>query len=149
MANGPFIWLNKAKKKINSVIDFNAGSFALVLCTSSQTLGPTFLGTSADCRYADLTAELPTANGYTAGGAALTGVSFTEDLTAGTVTFTANPLTWTLSSSITYKYAVLRKVGGNNDLIAVMDANTSGGSSTPDPGTLTITPNVSGIVGWS
>jgi hypothetical protein len=42
-----------------------------VLTTSTQAITRTFTGSSGNARYTDLTNELGTASGYTAGGVAL------------------------------------------------------------------------------
>jgi hypothetical protein len=69
-----------------------ANPFALILATSAQVL--TSAGQSL---YADLTAELPTAGGYTAGGVALTGVTLTRAGAVTTFTFTGPTPKWTAS----------------------------------------------------
>lgn len=117
----------------------------MVLCDSSQALDPTFLGTSGDCRYSDLTGELPTANGYTNGGEVLTSVSLS--ITGPVVEFTcANP-SWTLSGpGITFKYLVIKdNTAANGDLVFMCDMDTSGGSVSFAPGALTIQINAAGI----
>lgn len=82
-------------------IDFSADTFKIALFTSSSNANdPTKLV------YGDLTNELSTANGYTAGGATLTSVSWTQSTV--TVTFSCAAAAWTASGgSITARYAVI------------------------------------------
>jgi hypothetical protein len=62
---------------------------------------------------ANLTNELATANGYTAGGLALASVAWTQTTT--TVAFSAANSVWTASGgSIVARYAVIRAVGTLN-----------------------------------
>lgn len=151
MAEGPFTWFNAAKDKIaKDVIRLDTHSFRAVLVDASQALDATFVGGSGDCRYADLTGELPTADGYVNGGLDLTDVVFSR--AAGVVKFTADPMAWVLSDTITYKYLVIYDLSStNDDLLCFMDANTASGVAvaTPVAGTLTVTPHANGILGWS
>lgn len=149
MPNGPYTWFDAAIDKIaKNVIRLDADDFYAVLVTEIQAIDPTFVGASLDCRYADLTDELPTADGYTAGGQLLVDTVFQR--TAGVVNFTADPLDWTLTAGISYKYIVIYCDNANNDLVCFMDANTTSGSavSTPFTGSLIITPNAAGMIGW-
>lgn len=72
-----------------------ANSFKGILTTSAQTLT-----SSVGTVYADLTAELTTAGGYTAGGVVLTGVSISISGATTTFLFTGPSPSWTSSSSI-------------------------------------------------
>jgi hypothetical protein len=66
--------------------------------------------------YADLTNELSTANGYTNGGLALTGVTW--DHSGGTATLDADDASWSASGgSIVARRAVLRAIGTFNGQI--------------------------------
>lgn len=147
MAVGSFTVINIAKKKIgDGTLDLDTHTFKVALCGSAQTIDATFAGTSTDGRYADLTAELPTANGYTATGATLGSVTWTRS--TGTVTFDAADTSWTLTGSITYKYGVVYDdTATNKDILGFFDVDTSSGSATTSPsaGTHTITWNASGL----
>lgn len=147
MSAGDFTVFNLAKKKIGGgTIDLDTDSFKVVLCGSAQTIAANFAGSSTDCRYADLTDELSTANGYTQASKALSSVTWTES--TGTVTFDAADVAWTLTGSITYKYGVVYDdTATNKDLLGFFDADTSSGSATVSPtaGTHSITWNASGL----
>lgn len=65
--------------------------------------------------FADVSAsELPTAGGYTAGGAALTGKAVTTVLHSAR--YSASPVRWS-GSTFTARYAVIYKVGTVNSLV--------------------------------
>lgn len=75
------------------VIDFSADTFKIILMQSGFVFNKdTHEG------YADVSgSELGTANGYTAGGATLTGVAVTEDDTDDRCEITWNNVSWTAS----------------------------------------------------
>jgi len=79
---------------LQKVLDMDSDTIKIALVTSSFTWSrATIHG------YADVTNELSTANGYTAGGATLAGAAYTEDDTnnLGKVTYTN--ATWTASGT--------------------------------------------------
>lgn len=143
---GPFVFLNRAKLKVltggGTTINLTTDTFKAALCTSVQALDGTFLGSSTDARYADLTAELTTANGYTAGGLALSSLAltrFTGSATNDSVAWDCADLVWTLTGGITFKYLVIYDfTATNKDIIALCDMDTGGGSVSPLAGTLTV-----------
>lgn len=138
---GAFFWFNAAKLKImrgGGSVDLANDAIKWVLCASSQALPATFTGSSGDCRYSDLTGELTTANGYTAGGLAMTGQSLL--LSGASVVWNSDNPLWTLSGSITFKYLVAYdNTTANKDLLCVADMDTGGGSVTAVTGPLLIT----------
>ena len=141
MAAGSWIVFNRAKLKLaNGSLDLDTNPFRMVLTTSSQALAATFVGTSTDCRYSDLTAEV-VGTGYTATGKLLT-ATWTQ--ATGTITFDVDDQAWT-SSTITAKYAVIYADNTNDDLLCFVDLETGGGSVSTTAGTLTVTINASGV----
>lgn len=85
----------------DGTIDLDGDTFKVALVSSTYTPSA-----STHTVYADITNELSTANGYTAGGATLGTVTWTES--GGTVTFDAADASWTASGgSITARYAVI------------------------------------------
>lgn len=144
MAAGVITLFNIAKEKLaDGTFDLDSQTFKVVLCDSSQALSASFAGTSTDCRYADLTGELSTANGYTAGGLTLT---TTWTRSSGTMTFDADDAAWTLTGAgITYKYAVIYADNTNDDLLCFFDVDTGGGSISPSAGAHTLQWNASGL----
>jgi hypothetical protein len=141
MAAGNWIVFNRAKLKLaNGTFDLDTQTFLMALTTSAQVLDATFVGTSTDCRYADLTAEV-VGTGYVAGGKTLT-ATWTQS--TGTITFDVDDQAWT-ASTITAKYAVIYANNTNDDLLCVVDLDTGGGSVSTTAGTLTITINASGV----
>ena len=142
MAAGSWIPFNIAKLKLaNGTFDLDTQTFKMALTTSAQALAATFAGTSTDCRYADLTAEVANGNGYTTAGKTL---SCTWTRATGTVTFDCDDQAWT-SSTITCKYAVIYADNANDDLLCFCDLDTGGGSVSTTAGPLTITINASGV----
>lgn len=144
MAAGAFtVYSNAALGISNGSFDLATNTFVVVLLSGSYSPQP-----NTDSTWANVsTYELPTGNGYTAGGQVLTGV--TNTLSGGTVTFTAASPSWTGFSG-TFKYAaIVRRASGTlastDLLLCYVDTNTSGGTITGDGGTLTISPNASGI----
>ena len=96
-------WLVYESAKLNygnGVMDFANDTFHMQLHTSTYV--PTLSGDSV---RADLSNELPTANGYTVAGAAMT-VTYTQ--TAGVATFDSNDVVWTASGgSLVARFAIV------------------------------------------
>lgn len=87
MAAGNIIVYDSLKKFVgDNTINFATGAFKVALLANAYT--PDL---AAHTVYADLTNELATANGYTAGGAALANTTWTES--GHTTTFDADDLT--------------------------------------------------------
>jgi hypothetical protein len=142
MPAGSWIVFNRAKLKLaNGTFDLDTNTFKMALTTSAQALAATFVGTSTDCRYADLTAEVAAGGGYTTTGKTL---AATWTQATGTITFDVDDQAWT-SSTITAKYAVIYADNTNDDLLCFVDLETGGGSVSTTAGTLTVTINASGV----
>lgn len=144
MPAGTFTIFRRAKPKlITGVIDLDTQTLKLALTTNVQSITDDFAGSSTDCRYADLTAEVASGSGYTTGGATLTSVTVTRS--GATVTLDAADVSWP-SSTFTAKYGILYADNTNDDLIGFVDLET--GSSTgvsPSAATLSVNWNASGI----
>jgi len=82
-------------------IDMDAATWKLALATSSFT-------PAIDTQdfYDDVTNELSTANGYTAGGVTLSGVAISYDATTDQIRLDWSDPSWTFSSSVTWRYGI-------------------------------------------
>lgn len=153
MAAGAFIFPNKAKLNFfntTNLLAANAANFKLGLVTSTWVPND---GDAGNEVWADVSAnEIAAANGYTAGGGALTGVALTE--ASGSVKFTANAFTWTASGGniAAWRYGVIYYVGTLNGKVNPLVGHFLGDNTPADVpattsgNTLTITPNASGIL---
>jgi hypothetical protein len=56
--------------------------------------------------FNDITNELSTANGYTAGGVTLTGVALSYDAASDQVRLDFNDPSWTFTSAVTWRYGI-------------------------------------------
>ena len=114
-------FFNSFKQKIaDGTIDLDSHSFKLMLTTSSYVPSA-----ASHAVKADITNELAAANGYSAGGVALTSVVYTQ--TNGTAKFDADDVTWTASGgSLIARYAVLYDdTATNKDLICYILLDTT------------------------
>lgn len=116
-------------------IDFANDTFKIILMDSGYTFDE-----DADEEYSDVSSdELGTGNGYTAGGAALAGVSVTEDDSDDRAEVTWNNATWTASGgsigpacgAIIYDDTV-----ANDPIVGFIDFGAD--YTQPDGGTMTI-----------
>lgn len=141
MAGGVLTLYNHVAERIgDGGFDMDTNTFNIVLLSSGYT--PSLSHTV----YADISAdEIATANGYTAGGAALTGVTWAQ--TGGVATFDSADQVWTASGgSITARYAALRQV--SPDLLLgyfLLDTAPADVTAT-DGNTLTVGPDA--VNGW-
>jgi hypothetical protein len=104
--------------------------------------------------FADCTNELPTANGYTAGGVTL-GTDVLSQ-TGGVVKFTADVAAWVASGAgiPAHRHYVIRAIGTLNGKVdpivgRFLGDTTAGGTDIPITtagNSLTVTPNASGFV---
>ena len=101
MAAGTFTLYDSVAELIgDGTLDLDTHPFKIVQLTSVYT------PSAAHSVYADLTNELATANGYTAGGGTLTTVTYTQ--TGGVATFDSDNFVWTASGGpITARYGVI------------------------------------------
>ena len=128
----------------DGTIDLDTHVFKVMLCASSYTPSAT-----AHTVKADVTGELSTALGYTAGGATLGTVSWTQ--ATATVTWAAVATQWTASGgSLTARYAVIyddTPTSPADPLVAYILLDTTPADVTvTDPDTLSLTWDASGIL---
>lgn len=125
----------------DGTIDLDTHTFKVMLCSSSYATSA-----STHTVKADVTNELSTANGYTAGGATLGSVTWAQS--GGTATFDAADTTWTASGGpITARYAVIYDdTAASDELVAYILLDTTPADVTATDGnTLTLQWNASGI----
>lgn len=150
MAAGPIVVPDKAKLNFFSTTNLlgaNTANFKMSLHASTWTPAD-----STDEVFADATGELSTANGYTAGGIALTGVALTQ--TSGTVKFTCAAPVWTATggSIAAWRRGVIYYSGTLNGKVNPIVGHFLGDSTPADipattvGNTLTVTPNASGLI---
>jgi len=149
MAAGAFTFFDKAGLNFFSATNLlnPANTFKMTLHTSSYTPND-----ATNEVFADVTNELATANGYTAGGITLTSVTLAQ--TSGVTKFTSAAAVWTASggSIPAWRYGVVRAVGTLNGKVDPVVGYFLGDSTPADvpattaTNTLTITPNASGIL---
>jgi hypothetical protein len=144
---GNWTWIDRALQKIaDGTILLNSHTFHMVLLGSGQAVSATFAGGSGDARYADLSAELATANGYTAGGVAMSSTALSRP-SVSQVNFSSAVVSWTLTGSITYKYAAIVDWSATNkDILGFMDTDTGGGTISPVAGLYALNPDP--LLGW-
>lgn len=149
MAAGAFIFPDKAKLNFFSATDLlnPANTFKIALITSSYTPAPSTMEV-----FADVTNELTTSGGYTAGGITLASVSLTQ--TGGVVKFTTGSAVWTASGAgiPAWRYGLVYASGTLNGKVNPIVGYFLGDSTPADiplttsGNTLTVTPSASGIL---
>jgi len=115
---GPWVLYNDFKASVfKKKFDLTADSLKVALVTSTSNA---ISATLVSAQYANITNELTTANGYTAGGATAASPTITGGGATSTITFDTADVSWTGSSSgFTARAAVLYDdTATNKDLIA-------------------------------
>jgi hypothetical protein len=147
MAAGKVKLYDLAKKRIgDGTIDLDTNAIKAALFLSTSNCNTLSVGTGL---LADLTNPHATANGYPAGGVALTSVTWTN--VSGVVTFTAGNIVYNASGgSIIARFVVIYQSGlfnGVQDaLIGVSLLDTTPADITTTSGnSFTISPNASGM----
>lgn len=130
MAAGAWTFTNGTRTSLlNGTFDIDTDSYKVALFLSTSNIG------AASTTFAGVTNEHAAANGYAAGGVAVT--LTLAGTTTVTVAASANP-TWTASGgSIIARFAVLYEVGGNVIAYCLLDA-TPADFTTTTGNTLTI-----------
>lgn len=147
-----FKWYDRATLYVANGT-YEAGSPQISLAAQPITvalLTSTYTFSASHNVYGDLSNELTTTGGYTAGGQALGTVALTQSTTVSNLT--AANVTWTASGGgiAAFRYAVLYINATVNSvvkpLIAAIDNNGSDVPATTAPNTLTITWNATGVL---
>lgn len=89
------------KTAFQTGIDLDAATWKLSLHTATFTPNVDTMNF-----YSDLTNEVATASGYTAGGAALAAPTFTYDSATDQVRLDFTDPSWTFSASVSWRYGV-------------------------------------------
>lgn len=149
MAAGKFKVYDLAKLRLaDGTFDMDNASLGLTMALFLSTSNCDTLSVGTGL-YGDLTNEHANANGYTTGGIALTGETWTNS--SGTITFDCNDVVWTASGgSITARFAVIYCNATVNTivkpLLCVSLLDTAPADVTATTGnTLTIVINSSGV----
>jgi len=105
MAAGPWILLNDFKLAVESkLIDLTSDTFKVGLATSASNLASTLTPSA----YSNITLELSTAAGYTAGGATAATPGLTGGGATATITFSTAAVSWTaFGGGFTARYAFI------------------------------------------
>lgn len=125
---------------LTSGIDLDAATWKLALATATYT-------PNRDTHdfYNDLTNELATANGYTAGGVTVTGAALSYDAASDQVRLDWNDPSWTFSADVTWRYGVMyidtAGAASTDPLMLLLDW----GSSQTVSGTYTVTIDATGL----
>lgn len=124
----------------DGTIDLDTHTFKVMLVSSAYTFS------AAHTVKTDITNELSTANGYTAGGATLASVTWNRS--SGVTTFDAADTVWTASGGpITARRAIIYDdTAANDDLVCSILLDTTPADVTaPDGNPLTLAWHASGI----
>jgi len=118
MAAGPWIVYNDFKLAVyQKKCNLGSDTFKIVLLTSASNVADKTL---SPARYADLTNELSTANGYTAGGLSLASPTLTGGGAIDEIDWDTGPAVWNITGAgITCRYAAIYDdTATDDDLVA-------------------------------
>lgn len=137
MAAGTWTFPNGARTKlIDGTFDIDTDTWKMALHLSTSNIG------AATTTFAGVTNEHAAANGYSAGGIAIT--LTLSGTTTVTVDIATDPV-WTASGgSIVARFADIYEVGGNVLCYALLDSAPADVTATTG-NTLTVAANVSGV----
>lgn len=111
-------------------VDWDTDTIKVALCTSSYTPDQ-----DAHDFFNDITNELSTANGYTAGGATLSASAPTYDTASNEIRLDAADVSWTATESgITARYAIVYKSTGSAATSPLLGYVDFGGNNTAAAG---------------
>lgn len=137
MAAGAWLFTDEGRTKLlDGTFDLNTDTWKMALFLSASNLG------ASSTTFAGLTSEHAAANGYAAGGAAIT--LTLSGTTTVTVDISADPV-WTASGGpIVARFAVIYEVAGNVLCYCLLD-DTPADVTATDGNTLTVAANASGV----
>lgn len=124
-------------------VDWDSDTIKVALCTASYTPDQ-----DTHDFFNDITNELAAENGYTAGGAALTGLEVAYDATSNEVRLKAANVSWSITgSSVTARYAIVYKstgTGSTSPLLGYVDLGAS--TTVPAGGKLVLEWDATGVL---
>lgn len=137
MAADAWLFTNEGRTKLlDGTFDLDTDTWNMALFLSTSNIG------AASTTFAGVTNEHAAANGYVAGGTAIT--LTLSGTTTVTVDVSADPV-WTASGgSIVARFAVIYEVGGNVLCYSLLD-NSPADVTATDGNTFTVAANASGI----
>ena len=143
MATTGTVYNNYKLKLFNTStkIDLEADTIKLAAVTTSYT--PDI---DAHDFWDDIVANEASGTGYTAGGATLGTKTAAVVGASDLAKFDAADVSWTITSSFTYRYFVLYKSTGNNATSPVIGYFDTGASQTITNGTVTVTFHADGVL---
>lgn len=94
-------------KTVTGTIDWDTDTFKLLLFTNADAP----VQDTDDFRD-DITSELSTASGYTAGGVTLSSVTVTYDSASDQIRFDSADPSWTFTAGVTWRYGAIYKSRG-------------------------------------
>jgi len=138
VAAGTWTFTNGGRTRLlNGTFDIDTDSYKCALFLSTSNIG------AASTTFAGVTNEHAAANGYTAGGIAVSPLTL-AGTTSVVVDWTTNPV-WTASGgSIVARFAVLYEVAGDVLCYCLLD-NTPADVTATSGNTLTIDPPAGGV----
>jgi hypothetical protein len=131
---------NAFKAAFNKEIDWNDGNVKVALCTSSYTPDQ-----DTHDYFDDITNELTTAGGYTAGGAALANPTLTYTGATNVFKLDADDTAWS-SATFTCRNAIVYYNTGTASTSPLICYQTFDADQSPSAGTFTVQWNTDGIV---
>jgi len=136
MAAGPWTPTDTTRTKILDGTFASGNSYKCALFLSTSNIG------AASTTYAGVTNEVANAFGYTTGGIAvvnvLSGTGTVKD------TWSSNPVWTAAGGSITARFAVIYKVGGDVVFFCLLDSTPADVTAT-DTNTLTVAAAAAGV----